>query len=132
MPFVKIPTDDDGLGNGSVEGGVIFPFAIDLPAEWGMGLMTEIDVNRDSSGGDYHPEFINSITFSHPIFGKLGGYMEFFSLVSSESGMDWIGTADFGLVYALSENIQLDAGVNFGITRAADDYNPFVGITFRF
>jgi len=39
---------------------------------------------------------------------------------------------DFGLTYALTKNIQLDAGINIGITRAADDWNPFVGVSWRF
>ncbi|MEO5802009.1 MAG: transporter, partial [Verrucomicrobiota bacterium] len=132
MPFVKFPTAQDDLSNGAFEGGIIFPLAVELPREWGMGLMTEFDFNKDESGGGHHAEFINSITFSHQIVGDLAGYAEFFSSVSAESDSDWIGTIDVGLVYALTENIQLDAGMNFGITRAADDFNPFAGITIRF
>ncbi|MBI3850516.1 MAG: transporter [Verrucomicrobia bacterium] len=132
MPFVKPPTNQDELGNDSVEGGLILPLAVELACEWAMGLMTEFDFNRDSSGGGFHTEFINSITFSHDIVGKLGGYVEFFSLVSTESGAAWIGTVDAGLTYALMDDIQLDAGVNIGVTRAADDINPIFGISMRF
>jgi hypothetical protein len=39
---------------------------------------------------------------------------------------------DLGFTYGLTGNIQLDAGCNFGITESAKDYNPFVGVTFRF
>ena len=35
MPFVKLPTAGDDLGNGAVEGGVIFPFAMELPGRVG-------------------------------------------------------------------------------------------------
>lgn len=132
MPFVKFPTAQDDLGNDSFEGGIIFPLAVELPRDWGMGLMTEFDFNKDNSGGGHHLEFVNSITFAHQIVGDLDGYAEFFSSVSAESGSAWVGTVDVGLVYALAENVQLDAGINFGITRAADDYNPFAGITVRF
>lgn len=132
MPFVKLPTNQDDLGNNAVEGGIIVPLTLALPRGWGMGLMTEIDFNEDGSGNGYHTEFINSITFSHDIVGKLGGYVEFFSSLSTETGSDWIGTIDLGLTYALSDNIQLDAGINIGVTRSADDINPFVGATWRF
>ena len=132
MPFLKLPTNQDNLGNNSVEGGVIFPFAIQLPYEWSMGAMTEFDFNRDSVGGGYHSEFINTLTFGHDIIGRLAGYLEFFSRVSAESGSDWVGTLDFGLTYALSDDIQLDGGVNIGVTRSADDINPFLGISWRF
>lgn len=132
MPYVKLPTSQDGLGNNSVEGGLIVPFAVELPYGWGMGLITEFDIIRDEAGGGYHVEFVNSITFAHGIYGNLGGYAEFWSAVSAESDSDWIGTVDLGLTYALTDDIQLDAGVNLGITRSADDINPFLGISWRF
>lgn len=132
MPFVKIPTNQDQLGNNSVEGGIILPLAIELPRGFGLGLMTEFDLIRDGVGSGFHPEFINSITISHDLVGNLGGYAEFFSSVSAESGADWIGTVDLGLTYGLTDDIQLDAGVNIGVTKAAEDFNPFIGISFRF
>lgn len=132
MPYLKLPTNQEQLGNGSVEGGLIAPFAVKLPCGWDLGLMTQLDVVRDGGTSGYHPEFVNSITFSHDIVGKLGGYVEFFSSVSTERGSSWVGTVDVGFTYSLTENIQLDAGINLGLTRSADDVNPFVGITFRF
>jgi hypothetical protein len=134
MPFVKLPTNQDDIGNNSVEGGLILPLAVALPYDFGMGLMTEFDCNRDATGNGHHAEFVNSITLSHDrvLVRDLGAYVEFFSLVSAESGSDWIGTVDFGLTYGLSENVRLDAGVNIGVTKAADDLNPFVGLSWRF
>jgi hypothetical protein len=134
MPIVKLPTNQDDLGNNSVEGGLILPLAVALPYDFGMGLMTEFDYNRDATGNGHHPEFVNSITLSHDrvLVRDLGAYVEFFSLVSAERGSDWIGTVDFGLTYGLSENVRLDAGVNIGVTKAADDLNPFVGLSWRF
>ncbi len=132
MPFVKFPTAANGIGNGAYEGGLIVPLAIKLPCDWQMGLMTEFDFNEDSSGGDHHIEFINSVTLSHAIVGDVNGYAEFFSAVSTEHESEWIGTVDLGLTYGLTDNIQLDAGVNLGVTRSADDVNPFVGVSWRF
>jgi len=132
MPYVKLPTNQDHLGNNSVEGGIIFPLAVELPYGWGMGLMTQYDLNRDSAGNGHHAEFVNSITFSHDIVSKLGGYVEFFSAVSSEAHSPWVGTCDVGFTYGLTRDIQLDAGINVGVTRSADDLNPFLGISFRF
>jgi long-subunit fatty acid transport protein len=37
-----------------------------------------------------------------------------------------------GVAYRLSKNLQLDAGINFGATPAADRINPFVGLSVRF
>ncbi len=131
MPFVKFPTNTGDLGNSAVEGGVILPLAVSLPADWNMGLMTEFDVSRNDAK-DYYADFINSITFGHQIMGNLNGYVEFFSSFNQEEGSPWIGTVDMGLTYAVSENIQLDGGVNIGVTRSADDFNPFCGLSMRY
>lgn len=132
MPFLKIPTSQDGLGNNSVEGGLILPFAFELPRGFGAVVMTEFDISRDEAGSGHHAEFINTITVGHSIVGKLDGYIEFFSQVSAESDTDWIGTFDVGFTYGLTPNMQLDAGVNIGVTRAADDINPFLGFSYRY
>ncbi len=132
IPFVKIPTNQNGLGNNATEGGVIFPLAVELPLGWRMGVQTELDINRDANGSGYHPEFINSVTVGHDIIGNLGGYIEFFSLVSTDTGSPWIGTVDMGFMYKVADNIQIDAGVNIGVTTAAEDVNPFVGLSLRF
>jgi Putative MetA-pathway of phenol degradation len=132
MPFVKVPTNQHGLGNGALEGGIIFPFAMELPADWGLGAQAEMDHLQDANSSDYHQEFINTITVSHDIVGKLAGYIELFSNVSTERGAKWIATFDFGFTYALTRDIQLDAGMNVGLTSAADDLNPFIGLSMRF
>lgn len=132
MPFVKIPTATGGLGNGSTEGGVIFPFAMDLPADWGLGAQVEVDHLADSNGSNYHHEFSQTVTVSHDIVGNLGGYVELFSSVSNERHSAWIATFDLGFTYALSRDVQLDAGVNIGLTDAADDINPFLGLSLRY
>jgi hypothetical protein len=131
MPFVKLPTAGDDLGNGALEGGVIFPFAMELPAEWGLGAQIEIDHLR-SSGSDYHQEVSNTIAVSHELGEKLGFYVELFNSVSNERHSAWIATFDFGFTYALTRDIQLDAGMNIGVTDAADDFNPFLGLSMRY
>lgn len=132
MPFVKFPTSQHGLGNFAVEGGIIFPLAIELPRDFDLGAMTEVDYIRNADNSGYHQEFINSVTIGHAIVGKLSGYAEFFSAVSTERDAEWVGSFDFGFTYELTPNVQLDAGLNIGLTRAADDINPFVGISVRY
>lgn len=132
MPFVKFPTNQHDLGNRALEGGVIFPFALELPDDWGLGGQAELDFLQDSDSSDYHHEFINTVTVSHDIAGKLAGYLELFSNLSTEQDAKWIATFDFGFTYAVTRDIQLDAGMNIGLTDAADDLNPFLGLSIRY
>ena len=131
MPFINWPLSQSSLRNGYTEGGVIFPLAVELPRGWGMGLMTEVDFVRDEGGG-HDTEYFNTITFGHDIAGNLGGYVEFAALFTPESDAQWQGQVGVGFTYGLNANTQFDLGCNFGVTRVAPDFNPFVGITRRF
>lgn len=131
MPFVKWPLSASDVRNGETEGGLIAMLAFELPAGWSSTFMTEVDRVGDDFGG-HDTEFINSLTFAHALTGRLGGYVEFFTVTSRTPGFKWQGQLDFGLTYAVSENTQLDLGCNFGITRSAPDYQPFAGLSRRF
>jgi len=131
MPFVKFATNSDNLGNKAVEGGIILPLAVSLPGDWSMGVMTEFDFKRNDNK-DYYTDYVNTITFGHQIIGKLNGYVEFFSSFNDEDNSPWVGTTNFGFTYAVSPDVQLDGGVNIGVTRSADDFNPFLGCSIRY
>jgi hypothetical protein len=132
MPFVQFPTNRDGLGNNLVEGGVIFPFAAELPLGWSLGAQAEIDFLASDLSDGYDAAFLNTVSFGHDIAGKLAGYVEFFSEVRARRAIPWIATVDIGFTYALTEDIQFDCGVNIGVTKAAPDLNPFLGLSWRF
>jgi hypothetical protein len=132
MPFVKWPLKASNLRNGKTEGGLILPLAVELPNGWGMGAMTEIDFVRNDANTGYDREWLNSVTFSRDITEKLGGYFEFVVVTGSAPGFKWQGQFDVGLTFAVSRNMQLDAGCNFGVTKSAPDYNPFVGLSYRY
>lgn len=132
MPFVKWPLSASSLRNGKTEGGLIVPLAVELPMGWGMGLMTELDFVRNDRNTGYDREWVNSVTFSRDLTEKIGAYVEFFTVTGSARGFKWQGQFDLGVTYALERNVQLDAGCNFGVTKSAPDYQPFVGISFRY
>ena len=132
MPFVKLPTNSNGIGNDAVEFGLIIPLAIEVTDRVGIGLMTEIDMLEESDGSGLAASFINSATASFALTKRLGMYTELFTERSTERGARWIVTGDVGLTYGLTDDLQLDGGVNLGITDAADDLQLFVGISRRF
>jgi hypothetical protein len=132
ISFMKIPTNEDGLGNHAVEGGFILPANFKLPWDFQLGAMTELDINEDAANTGYHLDYVNSVSLHHPITKKLDSYVEFFTDVSTERHTGWIGTVDGGLAYSVSDNVILDTGINAGVTRAAQGWQPFVGLSFRF
>lgn len=131
MPFIKLPTNSNELGNDSVEGGIILPYARDLGNGYGLGLMTQMDRVRDQEDRGYSTSFINTATIGVDLTEKLGSYYEIATERNSDLGR-WIVTFDLGLTYAVTDDLQLDAGMNLGLTDAADDFNPFIGFSYRY
>jgi hypothetical protein len=132
MPFVSIPTKkNDAVGEDHIQGGIIFPWALDLPKDWGLGGQTQVDWAHNVNTNGFHPEFINTFELTYGISERFGSYLEFYSQVSHESGVPWVGTVDTGVTFAATDNLQFDIGVNLGVTRSADDVNPFIGFTWR-
>ncbi|MES2753968.1 MAG: transporter [Pseudomonadota bacterium] len=132
LPFVRLPTSRDGLGIDTVEFGLIVPLSIELSDAVGVGVMTEIDRVERADGAGHTAKFINSATASFALTDKLNLYTELYTERAARGGAGWIVTGDTGLTYALSDDVQLDAGTNIGLTRAADDVQLFVGLSRRF
>lgn len=129
MPFIKVPTHSHVFGSKHLEGGLIVPFAYTLAEGWDLGAMTEIDIIRNGDDNAYTSTWVNTITFGHSLTKKLGLYIEVTSTVGEGPPAM---TLDAGVTYAVDENLQLDAGINLGLTRAAEDRLIFTGISRRF
>jgi hypothetical protein len=131
LPQVKLPTSTGGIGNDFVEGGMLVPFEVELPHGLSLGFNSGAGVFHNEASDGWHAEFVNSVALGFPISERMTGYVEFWSLTSTEADTAWEGTVGLGLNYLVHRNLKLDAGVNIGVTRAADDLNPFVGLSFR-
>lgn len=132
MPFVKLPANTlEGLDD-SVDGGLIVPLAFDVGHGFGVSIMSEVDMVRSADGRGYVPTFIQSATLAYDITDNLGLYTEAYVERSTDDAAHTIVTFDTGLTYAVTENLQLDAGANIGVTDTADDLNVFVGMSRRY
>jgi len=132
MPFVKFPTASDRVGNDEFEGGLIAPLAVALPEGFSLGLMAEIDVNRSGDDKRYVLDFVHTATIAHELIGDLSGYLEYAGFANLNGDEDYRGYFDAGLTLAVTEDLQLDAGVRMGLTEAAEDLGVFAGISRRF
>jgi hypothetical protein len=127
MPFVKLPTASSRIGNGRVEGGVILPVMVELPAGWGLAAMTEVDFVRNDANTAYDHKWVNTASFDHKIIGELDGFLE---LVTQLGGPPQ-DSFNAGLTFGVGEDLQLDTGVNVGLNRAAPDFLFFTGFAWR-
>jgi hypothetical protein len=132
MPFVGAVRQDATPGvrvGRHAAAGIIVPFSADLGGDWSLGAQLELDLANDVPDA-WRSTWVQSITVGRPIAGPLSGFVELFH--ASGGGVPRELTADGGLTYGVTDDLQLDAGVNVGLTRGADDVNPFLGLAVRF
>ena len=130
FPGVTFPSASAGVGGGGFagDGALLAEFA--LPA--GFQLRTESGIQtQHQSGGGSIVEYFSSASLGHAITKKLTTYIEFTTIIPTTHG-SWKGTFDTGLIYQPANNWQLDAGVNIGVTKAANGLFPFVGAAWLF
>ena len=128
---VKTPTASRGMGNGKVEGEALFLFLAHLPGDFDLSYNIGSAISA-SDGGGYHADIINAISASHEIVGPLSAFAEFYSAVPTNATREWEGSIDVGLLCMIGKNVQLDAGLNIGVTRGADDLTAYFGVSVRF
>ena len=134
MPYVKVPTARASLGNGKWEGGMLFPIGYQIPkTPLSLGLTPEFDWVADGDGHGHHLSMEQVATLGVAATEKLN--------ISAEiwSGWDWdpAGTthqasADGSIAYLVTNDVQLDAGANFGINKATPDVELYSGVSVRF
>ena len=133
IPFVKLPTARRRLGNGKAEGGIAVPINFALSGPVTMTLGPEVDLLADGDGEGRHPALINLVNVAGSITPRLTLVGELWSNLNFDpDGTIKQASADIALAYAASDDLQLDAGANFGLTRNTADVELYVGASARF
>ncbi len=85
-----------------------------------------------TSGGARYLQGQGSIYLSFPTIENLTGFVEYFVIGPNSKGADAAHYVDFGGVYLLDSQVQLDARVGFGLNQEADSVLVGVGISLLF
>ncbi len=132
QPQFKIATARDPSGNGHPELVVNVPLAINFPADFVLTVQTASGWERNSTNTGYVASWENSASLDHTIFGKLDGYLEYWSAVTTERHQEAEQTLDFGGLYTLTDSLVLDMGVSLGLNHASPSVEWTAGATVRF
>jgi len=133
LPFVTLPTDrDNGISPSGIEGGFILPFAVKLTDKWSLGTNAGFNIVRNDDKPGTHTEWVTSASLCYEWTDAFNTYYEAAGRFGTRDPRGEIGLMGMGFIYKLRRDLQLDGGVNFGITKAADRINPFIGISARF
>ena len=134
QPFVKIPTAPTTIGNGKVEGGLVAPLSIPRAGGWTLGLSPELDISADGSGGGYHTAGALAAGLGHALSPEVSFGMELWAAQDFVSKSATQATADVMLAWTpgWAHDLQLDVGLNLGLTPVTPDTQVYVGIAKRF
>jgi hypothetical protein len=132
IPYVKIPTAPQGIGNRFAEGGLIAPLAIALPGGFNSIVMGELDYLKNPNDDGFHLNFPALINVNRKIGDSVTAYAEIYANWSTHRDVRDIYTLDFALAWSPRPNFQLDLGVNIGLVPAAAPYQIYAGIAQRF
>lgn len=125
---VKLPTADNGMSNGKVEGALTLPVAFTLGGGWEGAAMTSVEAVY-TDAGSHRAVWSNTITAGRDITENVGGFVE---LTSSAGDGSHVATFNCGLTRRFGPHVQFDAGVNLGLSSAATDVAVFSGVSRRF
>ncbi len=128
MADLKLPTATGGMSNGKVEGALTLPVAFDLGGGWGGGAMTYVEMRYTGADG-HRAVWGNTVTVGRDLTEKLGAFVE---LTSEAGDGSHVATFNCGVTFVVARDVQIDGGVNLGITRSAPDAQVFVGVSRRF
>lgn len=131
MPFIQLPTANGDVGSGRLEGGVIVPFAFSGPGDLAFGVQGEADLVTDEAG-TCEVGFLASGTASHPLTETTSAFVELVGIVTTGAASDWEAYFNSGLTWSPTATWQLDGGIRVGLTDAAVDFSPFVGLSTKF
>jgi hypothetical protein len=132
MPFIQLPTGSDSLSSDHVEGGIIVPFAMKLTDNIDLSAMADWNFVYDPADRGYDTEFVHTVSLGFAFTEELGAYIEYVGIASTDGDSGYQALASTGVVYKITRDLQVDAGVQIGLTRAAEDLVVFSGFSVRF
>ena len=131
IPYVKIPTNTGGVGNDSMEGGIIVPWTATLAGGFDLYAMAELDFLRNDDDDGYDTYWYASAALSRSFTKLLGVYGEV-ALGKSSGASVSEGIMGGGVTLSLSESTWWDIALYKGISSGAADWNQVVRFNWGF
>jgi hypothetical protein len=133
-PFLKIPTARHSLGNREWEGGLLLPVGYSIAkTPLSIALTPELDWAADADGYGHHAAVAQALSLGWAATDQLNVSVELWA------AWDWDPSrttrqhsADFAVAYLVSNEVQLDGGANFGLSRDTPGVELYAGVSKRF
>lgn len=126
MPFLSIPTA--ASMSAGLHGGIIIPFVWNISDKLSFGSQVGFTRAKEDDNA-YHSYYLYSFTFGRSIGKNVDVFSEMlFNYNFYQARFDTY--ANGGIILSLTDNLNLDAGFNYGL-KATSDRTIFTGLSFR-
>jgi hypothetical protein len=133
LPYVKAPTARHGIGNGAVEGGVMFPVTYAVTDNLMLTTMPEFDALKDGDGAGHHFNTAQLVNVGYALPNNVTVYGELWGNWNVDPGRTVRQfSVDAAVTWGITKYLQVDSGVNVGLNRNTPSVQVYVGIAQKF
>ncbi len=122
IPYLKLPSNTGGIGNNSVEGGLIVPWEKTWGESATFGAMAAWDLLRNPDNNGYDSWWTVSAYFNRALTSRFSVYGESILTVTSAGTSLTNLSVGGGAVFSLTKALSVDYELQRGIGRAATDW----------
>jgi hypothetical protein len=132
LPYAKIPTNTDAVGNDSIEGGVALPWETYLFGGFlTLNSMVDLSFVRNANDDGYEMLVYASSAATKQLTKFLSFYAEI-DATKSGSSYPWQATLGVGAYLSISDRLSWDFAMYRGLNRNAPDWNPIIRVNYGF
>lgn len=131
IPYAKIPINRDAIGNDSVEGGFIVPWAMKVGAGVVAGAMFQWDHARNDADDGYDALWTFTGIVQRELPLGLNLYAEALFEASSAKFSAWAGTIGAGALWHLTGRLAVDYEIMRGLNRHATDWTHVLRVNWE-
>lgn len=130
IPYVKLPSNTGGVGNHSVEGGLLVPWTRSK-GDTTFGAMAAVDVLRNDRDTGYEAAWQGSAFVSHKLFKPLAVYGEALLAIPPTGLSGWQASGGVGLKLEVSKHLALEYELIRGFNDRATDLLHYFRFDWR-
>ncbi len=131
--YVTLPTGGDAVGAGDWSAGILVPFGFQLNSKLSVAFTPQGSLEPDSDGEGHHASYGGSAGIGITLSDRVGAAADFAVIRDDDpDGSTTEALLGLSLTLGLSENVQLDAGLNLGLNDDSPDTELYAGIVTRF
>lgn len=131
--YVTLPTGDDAIGAGEWSAGILLPFGFDLNDSLSIAFTPQASLEPDSDGEGHHASFGGSAGIGITLSDRLGAAVDLAVIQDDDpAGSSTEALLGLSMTLSVSDNVQLDAGLNLGLNDDSPDTELYAGFVTRF